>query len=252
MHPSPPPPPPGGTAASERPPEGSPPSSMMAAPVAWAVSRAPVAYEAAVAAMEARAAAIRAGAACELIWLLEHPPLYTAGVSARDADLLEPERFPVYRSGRGGQFTYHGPGQRVVYVMLDLRTRGRDVRAFIASLEAWVIAALARLGVAAATRGGRVGVWVASQEAAGVMAREDKIAAIGVRLKGWVSFHGLAINVAPDLSHFAGIAPCGLREERYGVTSLAALGVQADMARVDAALQAEARFGALTPTAPPA
>ncbi len=224
-----------------------------ASAVGWAVSPGLVPYDQAIAAMEARVAAIHAGTAPELLWLLEHPPLYTAGVSARETDLLEPGRFPVHQVGRGGQFTYHGPGQRVVYVMLDLRRRGRDVRAFVASLEGWVIAALARLGVTAVTRRGRVGVWVAHAGDDGTPTeRENKIAAIGVRLKKWVSFHGLAVNVAPDLRHFDGIAPCGMRDPRYGVTSLAELGVTADMAAFDAALHAEQRFGALTPSVPPA
>ena len=178
------------------------------AAVEWAVSARPVAYPEAVAAMEARAAAIADGQATELVWLLEHPPLYTAGVSARDGDLLEPGRFPVHRTGRGGQFTYHGPGQRVAYVMLDLTRRGRDVRAFVRGLEQWIIGALGEFGVPADVREGRVGVWV-ERKGAG-WSREDKIAAIGVKVRRWVSFHGISLNVEPDLSHFGGIVPCGI------------------------------------------
>lgn len=226
-------------------PSNSAPSLWRAEPLGWAVSSGLTDYAAALTAMEARAAAIREGAAGELIWLLEHPPLYTAGVSAKDADLLQPDRFPVHRVGRGGQFTYHGPGQRVAYVMLDLRERGRDVRAFVRALEDWIIAALARFGVAAHTDAERVGVWTPRPGAAGCA---DKIAAIGVRLTRWVSYHGVAVNVAPDVSHFSGITPCGVSDARYGVTSLAALGVAADMATFDAALAAEAakRFGRVT------
>jgi lipoyl(octanoyl) transferase len=201
------------------------------APAGWAVSPGLTPYSEAERAMEARAEAIAQGAAGELVWLLEHPPLYTAGVSAKPADLLDPQRFPVFRSGRGGQFTYHGPGQRVAYVMLDLTQRGRDVRVFVQGLQGWIIGALARLGVAGEVRDGRVGVWVA--QAGG---REDKVAAIGVKLRRWVSFHGVSLNVAPDLGHFDGIVPCGVTA--HGVTSLAALGRAASMAEVDAALQA--------------
>jgi lipoyl(octanoyl) transferase len=216
-------------------------------PAGWAVSRGLVPYPHAAAAMGARAEAIAAGEAEELVWLLEHPSLYTAGVSARPADLLAPDRFPVFESGRGGQYTYHGPGQRVAYVMLDLRARRRDVRAFVAALETWIIAALADLGVAGAVRPGRVGVWV--QRIA--PPREEKIAAIGVRLRRWVSLHGISLNVAPDLSHFEGIVPCGIRE--HGVTSLADLGAPAAMDLVDAALLTafESTFGPTTPAAPP-
>lgn len=188
-----------------------------------------VPYPEAVAVMETRAAAIAAGQAPELVWLLEHPPLYTAGVSAKADDLLSPERFPVFASGRGGQYTYHGPGQRVAYLMLDLTARGRDARAFIAALEAWIIRALETLGVTGRVIGDRVGVWVETP------AGEAKIAAIGVRLRKWVSFHGVALNVAPELAHFAGIVPCGIRDA--GVTSLRALGVPSDMLAVDAALR---------------
>jgi lipoyl(octanoyl) transferase len=209
-----------------------------ALPAGWAVSAAPVAYPDAVAAMEARALAIAEGRAGEVVWLLEHPPLYTAGVSAKPADLLEPERFPVFESGRGGQFTYHGPGQRVAYVMLDLTKRRRDVRAFVAALEAWVIGALGRFNVEGEIREGRVGVWVERRQAGlphGKIGREDKIAAIGVRIRHWVTFHGVALNVEPDLTHFDGIVPCGVRG--HGVTSLADLGVNASMHEVDAALK---------------
>ena len=197
----------------------------------WRIDDRPVDYPEAVAAMEARVAEIRAGTARELVWLLEHPPLYTAGTSARDADLLEPERFPVYRTGRGGQFTYHGPGQRVAYVMLDLKTRGRDVRRFVRDLEDWLIATLARFNVTGERRQGRVGIWV--DRGAG---REDKIAAIGVRIRRWVSYHGVALNVEPDLTHFEGIVPCGI--EGHGVTSLVDLGLPVAMADADAALRA--------------
>lgn len=214
---------------------------------AWAVSRDLVPYPAAVEAMEARAAKIAAGEAPELVWLLEHPPLYTAGVSARPADLLAPGALPVFESGRGGQFTYHGPGQRVAYVMLDLRARRRDVKAFVSALEIWIIEALARLGVAAETRDGRVGVWV-RRDAPPV---EEKIAAIGVRLRRWVSLHGVSLNVAPDLAHFAGIVPCGIRD--HGVTSLTALGATADMSAADAALRATFCdvFGPIEAASPP-
>ncbi|MDO9472920.1 MAG: lipoyl(octanoyl) transferase LipB [Caulobacter sp.] len=200
----------------------------------WAVSTAPVPYLEAVAAMEARAAAIAEGTAGELVWLLEHPPLYTAGVSARDSDLIDPDRFPVFASGRGGQYTYHGPGQRVAYLMLDLTRRGRDVRAFVAALEAWVIDALAAFNVEGGVRDGRVGVWV-ERKGPG-WSREDKIAAIGVKLRRWVSFHGISLNVEPDLSHFDGIVPCG--QTGHGVTSLVDLGLPVTMDEADAALKA--------------
>ena len=223
-------------------------ATVSAAPIGWAVSPGRTPYPAALAAMQARAAAIADGRADELVWLLEHPPLYTAGVSAKDADLLTPERFPVFRTERGGQFTYHGPGQRVAYVMLDLTRRGRDVRAFVQGLEGWLIDALERLGVEAFTAEGRVGVWVKRPGG-----REDKIAAIGVRLKRWVSFHGVALNVNPDLSHFGGIVPCGIASPQFGVTSLWDLGVRVTREEADAALQAafEARFGATTPATAP-
>ncbi|PQZ76952.1 MULTISPECIES: lipoyl(octanoyl) transferase LipB [unclassified Brevundimonas] len=202
--------------------------------VQWAVSTGYVDYEPAVAAMEARVAAIAAGEAEEVVWLLEHPPLYTAGVSAKDDDLLAPDRFPVHQTGRGGQFTYHGPGQRVAYVMLDLNRRGRDVRAFVHGLEDWIIGALDQFGVEAGMREGRVGVWV-ERKGAG-WSREDKIAAIGVKVRKWVSFHGISLNVEPDLDHFGGIVPCGITE--HGVTSLVDLGVLATMDEADGALKA--------------
>ena len=195
----------------------------------WMTAAAPVDYLDAVAFMEARVEAIRQGRAAEAVWLLEHPPLYTAGTSARPDDLLDPGRFPVFASGRGGQYTYHGPGQRVAYVMLDLTRRGRDVHRFVSDLEEWLILALRRLGVAGERRHGRVGIWVVTPTG------ETKIAAIGVRLRHWVSFHGVALNVSPDLSHFSGIVPCGIRD--HGVTSLAALGTVAAMDEVDAALR---------------
>ena len=209
-------------------------ASLETAPVGWAVSRAPVAYPDAVAAMEARALAIAEDRAGELVWLLEHPPLYTAGVSAKPADLLDAGRFPVFASARGGQYTYHGPGQRVAYVMLDLRRRGRDVGAFVRSLEAWIIGALADFNVEGQVRPGRVGVWV-ERKTPGLPPREDKIAAIGVKLRRWVSFHGISLNVEPDLSHFAGIVPCGIQE--HGVTSLVDLGLPVTMDEADAALR---------------
>jgi lipoyl(octanoyl) transferase len=219
-------------------------------PVGWAVSEAPVAYPEAVAAMEARAAAIAEGRAGELVWLLEHPPLYTAGVSAKPGDLLEPDRFPVFESGRGGQFTYHGPGQRVAYVMLDLARRQRDVRAFVAALEAWVIGALGHFNVIGDIREGRVGVWV-ERRTPGLPTREDKIAAIGVKLRRWVSFHGISLNVEPDLAHFSGIVPCGVTD--HGVTSLVDLGLPVTMAEADAALRSSftAVFGAVADAEPP-
>lgn len=218
-------------------------------PVEWAVSTGYVDYEPAVAAMEARVAAIAAGEAEEVVWLLEHPPLYTAGVSAKDDDLLAPDRFPVHRTGRGGQFTYHGPGQRVAYVMLDLNKRGKDVRAFVHGLEDWIIGALDQFGVEAGMREGRVGVWV-ERKGPG-WSREDKIAAIGVKVRKWVSFHGISLNVEPDLDHFGGIVPCGITE--HGVTSLVDLGVLATMDEADGALKASFQrvFGAVQDGEPP-
>jgi lipoyl(octanoyl) transferase len=202
--------------------------------IGWAVSSHPVDYAAAVSAMEARVARIALGNSPELIWLLEHPPIYTAGTSAREADLITPNRFPVHRTGRGGQYTYHGPGQRVVYVMLDLRKRGGDVRAFIQALEQWIIATLSAVGVAGVVRDGRIGVWV-ERPTQGYGA-EDKIAALGIRVRRSISYHGLSINVAPALDHFDGIVPCGISE--FGVTSLKDLEITADMPAVDRALQA--------------
>ncbi len=205
----------------------------------WITSPTLVPYAEALAFMEARVAAISQGTAGEAVWLLEHPPLYTAGTSARATDLLWQDRFPVHETGRGGQYTYHGPGQRVAYVMLDLNRRGRDVRRFVCGLENWVIATLAEFGVRGERREGRVGVWVARPEKPPLpdgSPREDKIAAIGVKLRRWVSFHGIAINVEPDLSHFGGIVPCGI--SGHGVTSLVDLGLPVTMAELDAALMA--------------
>lgn len=209
----------------------------------WRISDERVPYPEAVDFMERRVAEIRSGAAPEMVWLLEHPPLYTAGTSAKPGDLLVPDRFPVYQTGRGGQFTYHGPGQRVAYVMLDVKKRGGDVRLFVRQLEEWVIRTLARFNVTAERREGRVGIWVAHD------GREDKIGAIGIRLRHWVSFHGIAINLDPDLSHFGGIVPCGITESAatpYGVTSLAQLGQMVTLPELDMALKAafEEVFGA--------
>jgi lipoyl(octanoyl) transferase len=206
--------------------------------VEWKISNGLTDYSEAVARMETRAAQIADGTADELIWLLEHPPLYTAGTSAELSDLTDPDRFPVHASKRGGQYTYHGPGQRVIYVMLDVGKRGRDVRAFVQNLEAWVIATLADFNVVGEMRCGRVGVWVQRPEkpwqANGKLA-EDKIAAIGIRLRKWVSFHGISINVEPDLDHFSGIVPCGITE--HGVTSLVDLGLPVTMDDLDVALR---------------
>ena len=210
-----------------------------APPVEWVIEDALIPYESAVAEMERRAALIARGEAAERVWLLEHPPLYTAGTSAKSGDLLD-DRFPVFQSGRGGQYTYHGPGQRVAYVMLDLKRRKQDVRAFVAALEAWVIATLAAFNVAGERREDRVGVWVRRPDKApglaGQMA-EDKIAAIGIRLRQWVAFHGVSINVEPDLGHFSGITPCGVRDAHLGVTSLTDLGLPVSMADADVALR---------------
>ncbi len=197
--------------------------------VEWRVADGLVPYDAAIAAMEARVAAIYAGSAGELVWLVEHPPLYTAGTSANAADLIEPGRLPVFKTGRGGQYTYHGPGQRVAYVMLDLTKRGRDVGCHVWRLEEWMIRVLARFGVTGERREGRVGVWVARGGG------DDKIGAIGVRVRHWVTYHGLALNVDPDLANYAGIIPCGIAG--HGVTSLAAFGIKATMTDVDAALR---------------
>jgi lipoyl(octanoyl) transferase len=207
--------------------------------IEWRISAPPVTYPDALATMEERVAAIRAGRAGELVWLLEHPPLYTAGTSARAEDLLAPARFPVFTAGRGGQYTYHGPGQRVAYVMLDLQRRGPDLRAYIWRLEEWLIRSLEQLGIRGERRVGRVGIWVVKPDGG-----EAKIAAIGVRIRRWVSYHGIAINLDPDLEHFAGIVPCGIRE--FGVTSLADLGRTTTMAELDAVLRSTftAVFGA--------
>jgi len=225
-------------------------------PVQWTVSGGQISYAEALAAMEARVAAIAAGEAPELVWLLEHPALYTAGVSAKAGDLLAPDRFPVFASGRGGQYTYHGPGQRVAYVMLDLKARRRDVRAFVTALETWVIEALQTFNVQGLIRPDRVGVWVErktpAEDRPGLIAREDKIAAIGVKIRRWVSFHGVSLNVEPELSHFDGIVPCGIRE--HGVTSLVDLGLPVSMDEADEALRSSFRkvFGAIEDAEPPA
>lgn len=206
--------------------------------VTWITSEGLTDYDFAVAEMEARAAAIRAGSADEAIWLVEHPPLYTAGPAADPEDLTEPDRFPVYPTRRGGQYTYHGPGQRVVYVMLDVGARGRDVRRFVEQVEDWTIAALETFNVKGERRDGRVGVWVVRPEMPpnpDGSPREDKIAAIGIHMRRWVSFHGFAINVEPDLTHFDGIVPCGIRD--FGVTSLVDLGLPVTMADLDVALK---------------
>ena len=210
----------------------------MTSTVEWSLLPGLAPYTETLAAMEARAAAIAEGRAPEAIWLLEHPPLYTAGTSARAEDLTDPQRFPVFVAGRGGQYTYHGPGQRIAYCMLDLNLRGRDVRKFVCALENWVIATLAEFNVKGERRAGRVGVWVVRPDAApnpDGSAREDKIAAIGVKLRRWVSFHGISINVEPDLAHFSGIVPCGIRD--HGVTSLVDLGLPVTMADLDDALR---------------
>ena len=219
------------------------PSAADNPPVQWRISDSPVAYEAALAAMDERAAAITAGLAPELVWLLEHPPLYTAGTSAKPEDLVD-ARFPVHQTGRGGQFTYHGPGQRVAYAMLDLNRRKPDVRAYVATLEEWIIRTLATFNVRGERREDRVGVWVRRPDKGAGF--EDKIAAIGIRVRKWVTLHGIAINVEPELSHFSGIVPCGVAEQRYGVTSLADLGLPVSMAEVDMMLRREfeAVFGA--------
>ena len=206
-----------------------------AGPVEWRVSADPVAYPEALAVMERRVADIADGKAPELVWLLEHPPLYTRGTSGVNGDILDP-RFPVFTTNRGGQLTYHGPGQRIAYVMLDLKRRRPDVRTYVASLEEWILQTLSVFGVRGERREDRVGVWVARPERGPGF--EDKIAAIGVRVRRWVSFHGIAINVAPDLSHFEGIIPCGVTDPRYGVTSLRDLGCSAEMSEFDRALRA--------------
>jgi lipoyl(octanoyl) transferase len=210
----------------------------------WRVSDAPVAYDTALQAMDARVQHIRDGSAGELVWLLEHPALYTAGTSAQAGDLLDPGRFPVHQTGRGGQYTYHGPGQRIAYAMLDLNRRGPDVRRYVHDLEDWVIGALRTFNVVGERRPGRVGIWVA--RGAG---REDKIAAIGVRIRRWVTLHGIAINLEPNLDHYSGIVPCGIGDENLGVTSLVDLGLPVTMADLDIALKAsfERVFGPLAP-----
>ena len=207
------------------------------APLEWIVAPAPVAYEAALAFMEARVAAIADGRESECVWLLEHPPLYTAGTSADPAELIDPHKFPVYEAGRGGRYTYHGPGQRVAYVMIDLNARGRDVRAFVAALEDWLIETLSAFGITGERSDNGIGVFVGAA----------KIASIGVRVRRWITFHGVSLNVAPNLEHFSGIVPCGLRGTP--VTSLEALGADTDMARVDATLRAsfEKVFGSTAP-----
>jgi len=213
------------------------------APPEWIVAPAPVPYPEALTFMEARVAAIHAGEAREMVWLVEHPPLYTAGVSAKKEDLIAPGRFEVFEAGRGGQYTYHGPGQRVVYVMLDLNQRRKDVRAFVEALERWLIDTLWRFNVEGHIRDGRVGVWVERRDKGYEPLTEDKIAAIGIKLRRWVSFHGISLNVEPDLSHFDGIVPCGITE--HGVTSLLDLGLPVTMDEVDYALKSsfEAIFG---------
>ena len=223
----------------------------ISAPVEWRTASGRVSYEHAVAFMEARAAQIHAGEARELIWLLEHPPLYTGGVSAKSDDLLNADQFPVFKSSRGGQYTYHGPGQRVAYVMLDLSKRGKDVRAFVEGLEQWIISTLDAFGVRGERRDGRVGVWVDRTRPGGPL-HEDKIAAIGVRVRRWVSFHGIALNVEPDLSHFGGITPCGIAEPGLGVTSLVDLGLPVAMDDADTALRSsfETIFGPVEIGAP--
>lgn len=207
-------------------------------PVQWRTEKGLIPYDAALSVMEERADAIRAGTADELVWLVEHPPLYTAGTSADPGDLLQPDRFPVYKTGRGGEYTYHGPGQRVAYVMLDLKRRREDVRAFVRALEEWIIRTLARFNVRGEQREGRVGVWVARPEKAPLpdgTPMEDKIAAIGIRLRRWVSFHGIAVNVEPELSHFSGIVPCGV--SGFGVTSLVDLGLPVTLEDFDVVLK---------------
>jgi lipoyl(octanoyl) transferase len=196
----------------------------------WLITNNPVPYDVALAFMERRVAEIKNGTAEEVVWLLEHPPLYTAGTSANTSDLLEPERFPVYKAGRGGQYTYHGPGQRVAYTMIDLKKRGGDVRRYVCDLEEWIIRSLAGLDVTAERRDGRIGIWVSRDDGS-----EDKIAALGVRVRRWVTYHGISINVTPDLSHFSGIVPCGINE--HGVTSLADLSNCASMADLDQQLR---------------
>jgi len=204
--------------------------------VEWLISDAPVAYADAISFMEQRVDDIHAGRASEIVWLLEHPPLYTAGTSADDAELLDPDRFPIYRTGRGGRYTYHGPGQRVAYVMLDLAKRGNDVRGFVHNLEDWVIRALAQFNIIGETFDDRVGIWVRRGAPNNPARREDKIAAIGVRVRHWVTFHGIAVNLEPDLDHFSGIVPCGIPD--HDATSLWDLGLTTTMPELDSALMA--------------
>jgi lipoyl(octanoyl) transferase len=215
------------------------------APVEWRVAASPIGYVEAVELMEKRAAAIGAGTASELAWLIEHPPLFTAGTGARNEDLAGTGHFPVHATGRGGRLTYHGPGQRVGYAMLDLKQRGADVRRYVLALEEWIIGALARLGVKGERRADRIGVWVKRPDKG--EGCEDKIAALGIRVKRWVTLHGISLNVAPDLTHYAGILPCGVNEQKWGVTSLKDLGIDVPMSDVDAALRAsfEEIFGAV-------
>lgn len=219
------------------------------APIQWAISEGLVPYQAALDAMNARAAAIRDAGAPQLIWLLEHPPLYTSGTSARREDLLSPDRFPVHETGRGGQFTYHGPGQRIAYVMLDMRQHGGDVRGLVCNIERWVIGALAAFNVKGERREGRVGIWVRRPEKGD--GKEDKIAAIGLRVSRWITTHGLSFNVEPDLTHYGGIVPCGISE--HGVTSLADLGLPVSTSDADIALKAafEEIFGPVERAAAP-
>ena len=215
-------------------------------PVDWAVSRNLISYEHAISFMETRARSIYEGRANELIWLLEHPPIYTSGTSAKEDDLLDKDRFEVFETGRGGEFTYHGPGQRVAYVMLNVAKRGQDVRAFVKKLQNWIIATLACHSVIGEIREDRVGVWVERPELGND--REDKIAAVGIRLKRWVSYHGISLNVSPDLEHFAGITPCGIKHPNFGVTSLKDLGVNKSLSEIDKSLRKEFEEVFQTPT----
>lgn len=225
------------------------PDFLSPAPVSWAVSDEPVAYPAAVRFMEERVAMIRAGTAPEMVWLLEHPSLYTAGTGAQDRDLLDPDRFPVFRASRGGEYTYHGPGQRIAYVMLDLAERSRDIKMFVRTLEEWIIRTVAVFRIRGQRRTGYPGVWVSRPDTP----RQDKIAAVGIRCRRWVSFHGISLNVNPDHDCFRGIVPCGISGTDAGVTSLAALGIDEQTQAVDRALESTFRtlFGPVEPVAPP-